>query len=759
MADFEKSVSLIEVDVDLAQAQKDVENLTSAILDQKDAVKANTDEIKDLEKQNKELQKEVKTGTKTQEEANTAITENQKKVKEIKTANEGLRDGIKDLNKERLSAVKATKLQSNSLDALRKKSADLKKELNKETIGSERFDELTESLSDVNGQIRELDQAAGDFKTSVGNYPEILNDISGGAIESAKGFASMTKAAAKFMLTPIGLVVGAIAAAFLLVKNAMDRSEEQTNKIRRSFAGLTGIVNKVLGALEPLGEYLIDGIVKGFELAGEAADKTMSLLSDGLSLLGFDEAAKEVKNFTKETKEAIKASQELADLEANLAVKQREATKIQLDFQKEAEKLRQIRDDDTKSFKERIAANEELGKVLKTQLGVEEGIAKLRLRTIDERIKLEGETSELLDNRAEALTEIADIQERITGQESEQLVNRNALEKEAEQSATERMNAEKERLAEMDGILKTRKEKQKEDQEKEDEEREERQEKIFASMAAAMDKDFDAKKEAAEKEKELEQKKAAVIADIKQKALNLDQQIAGIAFNNLEREGRKKQKKLEKDLKEGLITEEQYAARKEALEKGQALRKWEIEKKAFAVDKVIRSGQIIADTAKSISASVAAFPITGGMPFAAINAAIGAVQLANVLSTPPPPKPTFAEGGVVINGKSHSQGGEDIHVGGRLVGNMQGGEGLFVTKREATMAMLNDYNTQAGGHSMFSGSHRFLQNGGAVDTSGGGMSAAELGAALAAMPTPVVQVQSIMAGINAEGDAENVGII
>ena len=50
------------------------------------------------------------------------------------------------------------------------------------------------------------------------------------------------------------------------------------------------------------------------------------------------------------------------------------------------------------------------------------------------RIKLEGETTDALDERAAAETEIADIQERIVGQQSEQLVNRVSLEKEASEA-------------------------------------------------------------------------------------------------------------------------------------------------------------------------------------------------------------------------------------------------------------------------------------------------------------------------------------
>ena len=49
----------------------------------------------------------------------------------------------------------------------------------------------------------------------------------------------------------------------------------------------------------------------------------------------------------------------------------------------DAEKFRQIRDDETKSTKERIFANEQLGKVLKEQLKTELAIAETALKVAE----------------------------------------------------------------------------------------------------------------------------------------------------------------------------------------------------------------------------------------------------------------------------------------------------------------------------------------------------------------------------------------
>ena len=762
--DFNKREVLIEIEVDSKAAEKNVENLTSSIIDQQTAIKQNTEQIKDLEKANKSLDDEVKKGTKTQEQANKELVDNSKSIKDLKVQNAGLKDGLKDLNRERLAAVKATKTQSNTLQALRNESAKLKKELNQQETATEEgrkaFDKLTDELKETNDQIRELDGNAGDFKTNIGNYQSALEGYTGGFIDleqgvsgNIRGFKGLIKQSLAFIATPIGAILGAIVAAFLLVKNAMDRSEESTAKITRAFSAFEGITNFVLKALEPLGEFLIDGIVAGFEAAGNAAQGAMSLISDGLSLLGFDDAAKSVDGFNKSITESVVASQELADMESELQVRQRESAKIQLEYQKQAEKLRQIRDDDSKSIEERISANEKLGDVLKEQLSEEQAIADLRLAAVNRRIDLEGETTELLDQRAEALTEIADIQERITGQESEQLTNRNALLKEAN-------DAQLEALEQSRSIEEEERERLEETREKEKEAEEERRELEKESLARHLEELQALRDKSAKEQEEQENLQLEVIKNIEEKKKKIQSDVTKTASNIVESGYRKRFANLEKQLKNGQITEEQYAKKKEQLEKKKAMDQYKVELASYIVTQTKNLAVAGIDIARSITASVAAFPLTGGMPFAGINAGIGALQIAAIASTPPPQRPSFAEGGVVVKGKSHAQGGEDIYVGGQYYGNMQGDEGLFVTKKEATKALLNDYNTAFGGRSFYGTSTTFAQEGGRMEAQANQQITAQMiSEAMQESPAPQVQVVDIMSGVQGNEEATNIAVI
>lgn len=239
--------------------------------------------------------------------------------------------------------------------------------------------------------------------------------------------------------------LGALVILLVSVFTAISQSETASNKFSKALAGFKGILNAVFAVLKPLGEFLIDKIVAAFELAGEVAEKTLGLISKGLNAIGFTNAAKSVDNFTKSVKGSIQATQQLAEAEAKYNTAQRQSQKIQLDFQRQAEKLRQLRDDESKSIPERIKANNALGATLKQQAADELRIANQATAIANLRIKLTGRSKDNLDALAEAETRVSDIRERISGQESEQLTNLNSLRKEAADKAKEQAAAERER--------------------------------------------------------------------------------------------------------------------------------------------------------------------------------------------------------------------------------------------------------------------------------------------------------------------------
>lgn len=86
------------------------------------------------------------------------------------------------------------------------------------------------------------------------------------------GFVGLTKATLGFIATPIGAVLAILVGAFALIKNALDRSSDATAKLSKITGAFSGVMNGLLKVLEPVGEFLINGIVAGFELAIKSID-------------------------------------------------------------------------------------------------------------------------------------------------------------------------------------------------------------------------------------------------------------------------------------------------------------------------------------------------------------------------------------------------------------------------------------------------------------------------------------------------------
>lgn len=343
----------------------------------------------------------------------------------------------------------AQKDNAGTLQKLEAENAKLRKEqktLNLETEeGIKRNKEINDTLNKNNATISGYSDKLKQNKMAIGGYADAMEQVGVGAVGAAKGILSTVKAALAFVATPLGAVLTLIAGVVGAVVKAFARSEAAMNKLRVVTGALSGVFNGLINLFKPAAEFIAKTMVKAFETLGNVAEKTINVISKGLKILGFESAAKSLDSFTQKIKESAKAGSELADMENRLIKAQRESEKIQLDYQKRAEKLRQIRDDESNSIEKRIKANNQLGEVLKEQLNEELKIANLAFQLADKRVKLEGETKENLDARAEALTKISDIQERITGQESEQLANLNSLRKEAADKQKQLSDEERDR--------------------------------------------------------------------------------------------------------------------------------------------------------------------------------------------------------------------------------------------------------------------------------------------------------------------------
>lgn len=153
----------------------------------------------------------------------------------------------------------------------------------------------------------------------------------------------------------------------------------------------------------------------------------------------FGEAFDEVSTFTTTAIDNIKKVSVSASIEtANKLVEARKAAELaQVQIQglieqydREAEVLRQQRDEIRNTIDERIRANEELGNVLEKQLQQQLKLAETRVKSAQLEIQATGDNIQNQKALLEAKNEVLAIEAQIEGFRSEQLINEAALQEE-----------------------------------------------------------------------------------------------------------------------------------------------------------------------------------------------------------------------------------------------------------------------------------------------------------------------------------------
>lgn len=290
------------------------------------------------------------------------------------------------------------------------------------------------------------------------------------------------------------------------------------------------IVERFESFLDTLG-YLASAVKKVFsgDFAG-ALEDVKSAGKESLDVLTgvndtFDKSvdivnssADAISNYASETIKAAKGNVELAK-SAELAAVLNQGLVEKYDRQ--AEQLRQIRDDESKSIEERIKANEELALVLDEQEKAMKENAAIAVASAEAELSKNKDNIELQKAYQEALNEQAAIEAQITGFRSEQQTNANSLLREQKEIMNEialfgKSERDKERLE-----LEQQYNLNKELIEKEITDDAEKKERLLAAetdyktrLAELNDgfaqEDLEKKKEIADKEAEIELQKVAI---------------------------------------------------------------------------------------------------------------------------------------------------------------------------------------------------------------------------------------------------------
>ncbi len=217
------------------------------------------------------------------------------------------------------------------------------------------------------------------------------------------------------------------------------------------------VIERVKSALDALG-FLGDAVVKVF--SGDFAGAAESAKNAGKELFDvvtgvnntFDKVAEViptvVSSITDYAKSTVDAARATVDLNKQAEVAAVINQGLIEKYDRQAEQQRQIRDDETKTMAERIAANEELGRILDEQ-------SEKMLENVDITIKAAQAEYDKNQNQEnyiallEAQNEREAVLAQIEGFRSEQLINRISLEREVADIKKEADEEELERKEEL----------------------------------------------------------------------------------------------------------------------------------------------------------------------------------------------------------------------------------------------------------------------------------------------------------------------
>ena len=344
------------------------------------------------------------------------------------------------------------------------------------------LNDVFEVLKDIAEQSKATTDAQKDLKKGIENGAKSTKSLASGfkglglamkatgiglvtsAFELLKEiFMSNQKAADAF-----GAVMGTISVVFSQVTNVVVGVIDKVSKTTDGFDGLSKVIKGIITiSLTPL-KLIFQGIVLSIDQArlaweqsffGDGDPKTIKELTtriketkDEIKEIGEDavdagknvvtnlgKAISEVGQVVQGTIDGVKdisidAAFEQSKANIRLQNDSLKAAAIQAglveEYDRQAETLRQIRDDESKSIEDRIKANTELGIVLNKQEKAMLDQANLQVQAARNQLSL----NKNIENEValtDALNNVKAVQAQITGLRSEQLVNENSLNKEA----------------------------------------------------------------------------------------------------------------------------------------------------------------------------------------------------------------------------------------------------------------------------------------------------------------------------------------
>jgi len=323
-----------------------------------------------------------------------------------------------------------------------------------------KMDEALEQVGEINEGTKEINENLSAIKQSSKVATTGIKAISNGF----KGLGLAMKSAG------IGLVIE----AFNFLKEIMMKNQRVVDGLEIAMNTLSIVFNEVASVITDFGETILGVFTKPQESLDKLQQKfddfktyikekfsgvgtilsgimngSFSEITQGFSELGdgigeiADDVVDTLEVVAEKATNAFDQSVAITKLKNEVKLLEAEQVKLNFTYLKEQEIQRQIRDDVSLTIEERMEANKKLGDSLTAQLEDEKAIVMEKLRLAKMESDANKENVDLLAEVIMKEAELADLEERITGFRSEQMVNEVALlqeQKDAEQEILDAAN-------------------------------------------------------------------------------------------------------------------------------------------------------------------------------------------------------------------------------------------------------------------------------------------------------------------------------
>ena len=245
-----------------------------------------------------------------------------------------------------------------------------------------------------------------------------VSDATGGfdALQKVIGGA-LTIAVSTISLVIQGLVLGVKGAQLAWEESFLGGKDPETIKeLNLSITETRENLAKTAERIKNAGKDIATNFVEALGEVGSLAEGVVEATSQAIEEI--------------DLKQAISDGKRLANSKKNFERLAQEQTRLVEKYDLQAEQQRQIRDDESKSIDERVAANNRLGEILLKQNEAEKKTVESRINALQQEEKLKGTSIALSNEIFELQTEMIAIDAKVAGFSSEQQTNINSLKKE-----------------------------------------------------------------------------------------------------------------------------------------------------------------------------------------------------------------------------------------------------------------------------------------------------------------------------------------